>query len=183
LGVLAALPCLAVAVASDAGAAGACEAAIARAERAAGIPAGLLESIGIVEAGRNGTIWPWTLNVAGEGRLFATAEAAVAAARRAPRRGNLDAGCLQVSLRHHDLSVPDALDPSTNAAYAARFLRGLRDRHGSWTEAVKNYHSGDPDRQRTYVCKVFRVYTGLAEGRSRDHPWCRTGHRETASAD
>ena len=49
------------------------------------------------------------------------------------------------------------LDPPRNVAYAARFLRELREREGSWTMAVARYHAGpnnDPAQKR-YVCRVI----------------------------
>jgi soluble lytic murein transglycosylase-like protein len=48
-------------------------------------------------------------------------------------------------------------DPPTNVAYAARFLRQLKAREGSWTMAVARYHAG-PDNdpaQKRYVCRVI----------------------------
>jgi soluble lytic murein transglycosylase-like protein len=50
------------------------------------------------------------------------------------------------------------LDPRANVQYAARFLKELRGRQGSWTMAVARYHAGpnnDPAQKR-YVCTVIR---------------------------
>lgn len=70
-----------------------CRAAIARAEREAGISAGLLQAIGRVESGRpnpeTGAVspWPWTLNAEGCGHFLPTREAALAALRGMQDRG------------------------------------------------------------------------------------------------
>ena len=39
-------------------------------------------------------------------------------------------------------SVKAMLDPAANVDYAARFLKELRSREGSWTMAVARYHAG-----------------------------------------
>ena len=56
------------------------------------------------------------------------------AVRKLQRRGvrNIDVGCMQVNLRYHPKafkSLGQAFDPRANAAYAAGFLRKLRDKN------------------------------------------------------
>lgn len=83
----------------------ACEQAGRQAETAAGLPQGLLLAIGRVESGRySATLgrvapWPWTVDIAGTGVLFATRAAALTAVRTALASGqsNIDAGCFQVN--------------------------------------------------------------------------------------
>jgi hypothetical protein len=140
-----------------------CEAAIAAAERQYGIPLGLYLAIGRTEAGRpDGRIWPWTLNVRGQGRFFPDRQSAAAELRRLIARGETpDIGCGQISWRYHARPFVDPavlLDPEMNAAYGAWFLAELRRRHGSWTEGVKFYHSSTPAAQHPYVCTVYRRY-------------------------
>src|SRR5271168_1872644 len=82
-----------------------CEQAVAAAERAMGLPSGLLLAIGQVESGRfdprleRRVPWPWTIDLAGAPLFFANATDAVAAARAADRSGvSEDVGCFQISL-------------------------------------------------------------------------------------
>ena len=54
-------------------------------------------------------------------------------------------------------SIEEMREPAKNVDYAARFLRQLREREGSWTMAVARYHAGpnkDP-AQRRYVCRLI----------------------------
>ena len=39
-------------------------------------------------------------------------------------------------------------------SYAASFLKQLKNRHGSWDEAIKHYHSSDPKKNNPYLIKV-----------------------------
>ena len=54
-------------------------------------------------------------------------------------------------------SLEAMFDPHENVDYAARFLKELRAREGSWTLAAARYHAGpanDP-AQKQYVCQVI----------------------------
>ncbi len=142
-----------------------CDSAAAQAERAAGIPAGLLAAIGQVESGRR----PLVANEAGRDRVFASldeAEAAVAARRAAGVR-SIDVGCFQVNLMHHPnafATLRQAFDPTANATYAARFLNALHAQSGSWAQAVADYHSRNRLRGAPYRDAVLAVWAagGLA---------------------
>jgi Transglycosylase SLT domain len=147
-----------------------CIVAIAVAERSGDIPAGLLEAIGNVESGRpdpvSGAIrpWPWTIDVGGAGRFFASKAEAVAATKglRAQGVASIDVGCMQVNLMHHPAafsSLDEAFDPLANALYAARFLRLLFSQTGSWPAAVAAYHSQTRDLGAAYQGKVLAVWT------------------------
>ena len=76
---------------------------------------------------------------------------------------------MQVNYRYHGekfASVSQMFDPSSNVDYAARFLRELRTREGSWTMAVARYNAGpnnDP-AQRKYVCAVIRSMVSAGMG-------------------
>jgi hypothetical protein len=144
-----------------------CRAALIAAEMRHGIPAGLLQAIGIVESGRRDAAtgarepWPWTINAEGEPHLFSTKEQAVSWVRQAQARGtrSIDAGCAQVNLMHHPAafaSLEEAFDPAANADYAARFLKRLRDTAaaGNWMRAVGYYHSQTPELAETYRQQV-----------------------------
>ena len=152
-----------------------CETAVAAAEARHRLPRGLLMAIGLTEAGRGGTIWPWTVNAGGDSHYFDSRAEAVAFLRRAEAGGaaNLDTGCLQVNRRWHPDAFPDAeaaFDPDRNADYAARYLVSLHREFGTWEAATGAYHSRDPDRAAGYAAKVNAAearalaLTGRAEG-------------------
>lgn len=151
-----------------------CEAAGTAAEQRFGLPRGLLLAIGRVESGRwdpaLGRVapWPWTIDVAGSGRLFGSRAEAVTAttALRSEGAANVDVGCFQISLLHHPnafASLNEAFDPDLNADYAARFLISLHDRTGSWPAAVAAYHSADPGRGGPYRNLVYAAWTNAAD--------------------
>jgi len=69
------------------------------------------------------------------------------------------------------------LEPRRNVRYAARFLKELRAREGSWSMAVARYHAGpnnDPAQKR-YICAVIRnlVATGFGTWTPEARRFCR----------
>lgn len=151
-----------------------CGAAIAAAEKAAKVPPKLLLSIALVESGRRNenddtySPWPWTVNAGGRGRHFRTKEDAVAAVRelKEDRIRNIDVGCMQVNLGYHPRAfgnLGEALDPSRNAAYAARLLRSLYRETGTWGYAVGRYHSSVYRFNRPYRVRVMRLWHRLRD--------------------
>jgi hypothetical protein len=132
------------------------------------IPAGLLHAISKVESGRKDhtgqvVAWPWTVGAEGKSYYFRTKEAAVAAVRKMQLRGtkNIDVGCMQVNLYYHPYAfntLNDAFEPSKNVAYAAKFLRGLKNEHASWHKAVAHYHSANPEHHIPYRKSVFGIW-------------------------
>ena len=159
----------------------ACRDQAAIAERAAGIPSGLLLAIGKRESGRfdmqtGGVLpWPWSVNREGEGRFFVSREEAAAYVASAEREGSrsIDVGCFQINLKYHPLafaSLDVAFDPAANAAYAARFLRELYDRQGSWETAVAYYHSASPLLGVSYREAVFATWHGLTQTATQIRP-------------
>lgn len=149
-----------------------CRDQAAIAERAEGIPAGLLLAIGERESGRydmtTGTIlpWPWAVNREGEGRLFETRDEAIAYVKSAQRAGSesIDVGCFQINLKAHPLafrSVEEAFDPAANAAFAAHFLAELHTQEGNWEKAVAYYHSANPWFGSPYRDAVLATWHGL----------------------
>jgi hypothetical protein len=168
---LAGIALLLTLTATPAGAAASCEQAGTEAEKAFNLPHGLLLAIGRVESGRwddtrtHVIAWPWTIDVAGEGRQFASAVEAVRTTQALRDRGarNIDVGCFQVSLLHHPDAFKDlneAFDPEANGQYAGRLLASLKARLGSWTEAIAAYHSADPARGLRYRRLVFASWLG-----------------------
>ncbi|WP_109051054.1 lytic transglycosylase domain-containing protein [Azospirillum sp. TSA6c] len=146
-----------------------CESYFAANEAAYGIPTGILHAIGMTESGRGGATWPWALNLGGAPAFPASRGEALALMGDGAGSLRLDmaVGCMQVHTRWHARAFrfgEDILDPATNVAYAAAFLRLLYDRHGTWTEAVRRYHAGagNTQAQDIYLCRVlgWRVRLG-----------------------
>jgi hypothetical protein len=150
-----------------------CERAATVAEHAWHLPPGLLLAVGRVESGRwdaaRGQLvpWPWSIDVAGQGRQFTSKFAAVQSARATVDSGirNVDVGCFQVNLLHHPTAFSDldqALDPTANAQYAAHFLTAMHDRLGGWERAVAAYHSADPALGKPYQQLVYASWSDPA---------------------
>ncbi|MFL1460795.1 lytic transglycosylase domain-containing protein [Roseococcus sp. DSY-14] len=156
-----------------------CRAAIARAEAAAGIPAGLLQAIGRVESGRRDPQtgqfgpWPWTINAEGRGHFLPSREAALALVREMQARGvrSMDVGCMQVNLLHHPRAFPsleEAFDPDANARYAARFLSELQSTRADWMLAAAHYHSQTPHFAEAYRARVQAAWAQTAPQAAQD---------------
>jgi soluble lytic murein transglycosylase-like protein len=150
----------------------ACAVAGRAAELADALPANMLLSIGMVESGRADPLtghaapWPWTVNVDGNGQYFASEQDAEAFVRLAQTSGarDIDVGCFQISLEHHPdafASLPDAFDPTRNAAYAALYLTRLKAQTGSWNAAIADYHSAVPDLGLPYQRQVLAAWKRL----------------------
>jgi len=149
-----------------AGAASPCEDAATAAEKAYDLPPGLMSAIGRVESGRfdpeAGRVvpWPWTIDVAGDGRQYDTAIEVVSTTKWLRDNGikNIDVGCFQVSLMYHPdafATMEEAFDPPTNGRYAGQLLASLKARLGNWPDAVAAYHSADPAKGGPYRDKVY----------------------------
>ncbi|MHA1599116.1 MAG: transglycosylase SLT domain-containing protein [Alphaproteobacteria bacterium] len=148
-----------------------CDQATARVESAEAVPSRLLKAISLAETGRwdrqtqANFAWPWTVTALGEGHYFSGPEAALNFIRRLQGRGirNIDVGCMQVNLFYHGsafASLEDAIDPATNVAYAAQYLKGLYRTTRSWTQAAAWYHSTTPKLARAYKLKVMKYWNG-----------------------
>lgn len=143
-----------------------CDAAAATAANQIGVPVDVLMGITRVETGRtiDGTLspWPWTVNQAGSGSFFDSAQDAIAHVRAALDQGqrNIDIGCFQINIRWHGAeftSVEAMFEPTENAVYAARFLLQLYHEFGDWDDAIGAYHSRKTAAATTYALKVARV--------------------------
>lgn len=146
-----------------------CAQEIERVEAAEQIPSLLLHAISKVESGRASpessarVAWPWTVMAEGRGRYLPTKAAAIAEVRKLREAGvqNIDVGCMQVNLMYHPGAfdnLEDAFDPARNVAYAAQFLKALKDEQRSWIKAVGSYHSRTPARFTVYRSKVFDAW-------------------------
>nr|WP_245926808.1 transglycosylase SLT domain-containing protein [Breoghania corrubedonensis] len=139
-----------------------CEREMVAASRRYGVPLGVLYSVGLTETGRKDSLQPYALNIEGEARFAKSAREAEAIFLQARGQGKrlIDLGCMQINHHYHASqfsSVSQMLEPRANVQYAARFLKQLRARQGSWTMAVARYHAG-PDNdaaQKRYVCRVI----------------------------
>ena len=148
---------------------GVCAALARQAERAEGIPPGLVEAVALAESGRwlanEGTTrpWPWTVTAGTESFFFASKREALRKVHelRSEGRSNIDVGCMQINLGYHGdafASVAEALEPAANVAYGAQFLRQLREETDSWARATARYHSRHPKRGQAYREKVYRFW-------------------------
>lgn len=139
-----------------------CEQQMIAVARQQGVPLGVLYAVGMTETGKKGSLHPYALNIEGQTVFAASAAEALAVFAKARASGAvlIDLGCMQVNHHYHggEFASPAAmLDPATNAAYAARFLKELRQREGSWTMAVARYHAGPNNNpaQKKYICQVI----------------------------
>lgn len=145
---------------------GVCDSYFAFYEKQYGVPAGLLRSVALVESGRyyakkgEKVPWPWTINIEGEGSTYDTKAEAIAAVQQAQKQGkrSIDVGCMQINLKWHPdvfSNLEQAFAPHHNIAYAAEFLKGLKNDKGSWEEAVAHYHSATKELSNGYKKKVM----------------------------
>lgn len=143
-----------------------CDRAAYVASREIGVPVDVLLAITRVETGmsRQGAFrpWPWTINVAGRGHYYATADEAIDHIERVRARGqrSFDIGCFQINHLWHGqafASIPAMFDPTENARYAAKFLKKLHREMGSWNRAIGAYHSRTSARSATYRNKVEKM--------------------------
>jgi soluble lytic murein transglycosylase-like protein len=106
--------------------------------------------------------WPWTLNVQGTGRRYASHAQAATSMRSLIAAGirNIDAGLMQVNWGWHRAQLIDpvqALDPYPNIAVGAQILRAHFAQTGQWHEAIGRYHSpGNAQRAAEYARRVHR---------------------------
>jgi soluble lytic murein transglycosylase-like protein len=153
--------CSAPIAAASAGENGLCEREMARAARIYGIPLGILYAVGLTETGQRGALHPYALGAEGQTLFARNVSEAVTSFETMRQKGLrlIDLGCMQINHYYHGSnfeSVQAMFDPAKNVDYAARFLKELRAREGSWTMAVARYNAGpnnDPAQKR-YVCRV-----------------------------
>ena len=174
-----------------------CDDAARSAARDSATPLAVLLAITRVETGRGagGEVhpWPWTINHAGVGQWFETADKAALAAEiaLADGTGNLDIGCFQLNHRWHGsnfASLDQMLDPASNARYAAAFLSDLYAETGSWSAAVATYHSRSAGPAARYLSKIETVLASLdppstaPAPRHNSYPFLQSGSRGTGGS-
>jgi hypothetical protein len=144
-----------------------CLAAAADAAEESGVPYAVLLAIMLVETGRQGRPWPWTVNLNGKGHWLDSAIAAEDLVAQALDEGatQVDLGCFQVNQRWHGAAFPtlaDMLDPGQNAAYAAAYLARQYENAGDWAAAAAAYHSATPDHAQRYRARFEEVLATLS---------------------
>jgi len=146
------------------------------------VPIGVLYAVALTETGRKGQLHPYALNIEGKAFIATTEGDALAAFASARSEGKLliDLGCMQINHHYHGSefsSVEAMLDPAQNVHYAARFLKELRQREGSWAMAVARYHAGPNNNpaQRRYICAVIGnlVTTGFGRWTPASRRFCK----------
>ena len=147
-----------------------CDHAGQYAAQQSGVPQPVLQAIALTETGRKiegrNRPWPWTVNMEGVGKWFATREEALAFVMEHYNRGarSFDVGCFQINYRWHGnafASIEDMFDPKLNAAYAGQFLRGLYAETRSWSKSAGAYHSRTPKYATKYSARFDRILAGL----------------------
>lgn len=141
------------------------------------IPDKLLYAVALAESGkridalRRTRPWPWTLNIGGEGRYYASrreAEIAVLQAFATDQR-SVDIGLMQVNWSYHKASlrsVESAIDPYHNLDVGAQILAGCFRERGDWWAAVGCYHAPhDAKLAMRYRQRVRRIWSRLAVAR------------------
>lgn len=127
----------------------------------AGVPSEVLYAVALTESGfrMDGRIrpWPWTLNIAGQGRFFRSRDDACAALittlRNTPAR-RVDVGLGQINYGYHGQRVShpcELLDPYLNLSMAADILKNHYRSAEGWLAATGRYHSpAGGERARRY---------------------------------
>lgn len=149
-----------------------CERHMVHASKKHGVPIGMLYAVGLTETGRAGSLQPYAMNVEGKAVYGITLDDALTRFKKARRGGAklIDLGCMQINHYYHAerfASIREMLDPAKNVDYAARFLKELYAREGTWTLAVARYHAGPNNNpaQKRYVCRVISNMVGTGFGR------------------
>ncbi|MBO6917754.1 MAG: transglycosylase SLT domain-containing protein [Rhizobiaceae bacterium] len=160
-----------------------CEEHIIQAAQKYNIPVGILYSVGLTETGKNGTLHPFALNIAGKAVYARSNAHAIELFHNAKQRNVklIDLGCMQINHHYHHSefsSLSAMLNPKTNVNYAAKFLARLKRRHKNWTMAVARYHAGpnnNPAHKR-YVCRVISnlVATGYGNWTPQARQFCQS---------
>jgi len=152
-----------------------------RAAKKYDVPLAVLYAVGLTETGQKGSLHPYALNIEGPSYFDANVQQAIQRFEQARRGGAklIDIGCMQINHYYHSShfhSVEEMFDPSLNVDYAARFLRDLREKEGSWTLAAARYHAGPNNNpaQKHYVCAVITnmVAAGFGQWTANARTFC-----------
>jgi soluble lytic murein transglycosylase-like protein len=159
-----------------------CEREMTRAAQKYEVPLAVLYAVGMTETGRLGSLHPYALNIEGPSVFPASLGEALRRFQAARKAGVklIDIGCMQINHYFHSNQFPSLeamFDPRENVDYAARFLKGLKAREGSWTLAAARYHAGPNNNpaQKQYVCQVIAnmVASGFGAWTTNARSFCR----------
>ncbi|MCF6233698.1 MAG: lytic transglycosylase domain-containing protein [Rhodobacteraceae bacterium] len=149
-----------------------CDRAAIRAANKSHVPLDVLRAISRAETGRASSDglqpWPWTVNMEGTGRWFATLDEARSYVFSHFKTGarSFDVGCFQINYKWHGnafRSIDDMFDPQINADYAAKFLTELFGEFGNWRDAAGAYHSRTPKFATKYAARYGQIKAGLTD--------------------
>ncbi|WP_156967763.1 transglycosylase SLT domain-containing protein [Methylosinus sp. PW1] len=166
-----------------------CEREMIRASNENAVPLAVLYAVALTETGQKGALNAFAMNVEGRAVFSADFHEAMMRFLAAKRSGAvlIDIGCMQVNHHYHGArfaSVEAMFDPRANVDYAARFLKDLHKREGTWTSAVARYHAGPKNApaQKSYVCAVIAnmIASGFGAWTDASRDFCRP-RREAAS--
>lgn len=127
----------------------------------AGVPSDVLYAVALTESGlridERVRPWPWTLNVAGQGRFFRSRDdacaALIAVLQNTPAK-RVDVGLGQINYGYHAQRVShpcELLDPYQNLSIAADILKNQYRSAEGWLAATGRYHSpAGGERARRY---------------------------------
>lgn len=129
------------------------------------IPPPILYAIALTESGLrlNHNLyrpWPWTLNVAGTPRRYATRKTAHQALTYYLSLGfrSIDIGLMQVNWRYHQQKLGtawQALEPYHNLRTGARILHNAYQSDLNWNLAIGRYHSPGKTTQQQLRAKKY----------------------------
>lgn len=130
-----------------------CPKIIAYFEKKYGIPEKLMLAIARVES----RCRPWAVHHNGASHQFRHVTKALNFLETAT--GNIQIGCMQLDIRSHGRrfrTTEMMMTPYYNIEFAAKLLRRLYKRYGSWERAVSFYHAASPTAQKAYCRKITK---------------------------
>lgn len=154
------------------------------------MPLAVFYAVGLNETGGRDGLQPYAMNIDGRPSVNGSLAEGLAAFAAARRNGAklIDVGCMQINYKYHGDkfgSVTEMFDPAHNIDYAARFLKELRAREGTWTLAVARYNAGPNNNpaQKKYVCAVIgkMVKSGFGAWTDNARSFCGVGGGRPAS--
>lgn len=128
-----------------------CSKIIGHFEAKYGIPKHLMHAIARVES----RCRPWAVHHNGSSHQFRQVKTALEFLKTAT--GNIQVGCMQLDISSHGKRFKTTemmMTPYHNIEFAAKLLRRLYKRYGSWERAVSFYHAASPAAQKTYCRKI-----------------------------
>jgi hypothetical protein len=155
---------------------------MSRAAREHSVPVAVLYAVALTETGQRGDLHAYAMNIHGRPAFNKSLDEALATFDAAKKQGEklVDIGCMQINHYYHGrqfASVEQMFDPARNVDYAAKFLKSLQSKEGTWTAAVARYHAGpgNAPAQKTYVCAVIKnmVASGFGAWTNEAKGFCR----------